>query len=163
MRVNDGDWCLLYPNNNSVPAKSSGEYTNLSYCSGFLGVEYQYSLGYTTQNLSTGDTVDFQVQAMVGNITRVSNPNFTSQLDMYPYVFTGESSDWSNIQTISIPNELLSSSSSQNPAASPDLAQNTTWLDITSGWVEIAMLTSLSVIATLLVTIIMLTRKKRHA
>ncbi|MBE3115960.1 hypothetical protein IMZ68_02025, partial [Candidatus Bathyarchaeota archaeon] len=42
MRVNDGNWGLLYPNNNSVPNQSDGEYTILSYRSGYLGVEYQY-------------------------------------------------------------------------------------------------------------------------
>ena len=108
MRVNDDNWRVLYPNNNSVPTQSEGEYTILSYSSGYLGVENQYNLGYTSQNLPAGDKVDFQVQAMVGSIHRVFNPNFTNQLDMYPYVFTGETSDWSNIRTITIPSSELS-------------------------------------------------------
>ena len=103
MRVNDGNWSLLYPNNNSVPAQSNDPYTILLYTSGYLGVENQYNFGYTAQNLSAGDKVDFQVQAMVGRIERVFNPNFTNQLDIYPYVFKGETSQWSTIQTVTIP------------------------------------------------------------
>ncbi len=103
LRVNDGNWSLLYPNNNSVPAQSNDEYTILAYSSGFLGVENQYCFGYTAQNLSSGDKVDFQAQAMAGRIERVFNPNFTNQLDMYPYVFKGETSQWSIIQTVTIP------------------------------------------------------------
>jgi hypothetical protein len=98
MRVKDGNWGLVYPNSNSVPNQSNGEYTILSYSSGYLDVEYQYLLGYKVENLTAGDTIDFQVQAMVGSIHRVFNPNFTNQLDMYPYVFTGETGDWSNNQ-----------------------------------------------------------------
>jgi len=46
---------------------------------------------------------------MVGIIHRVLNLNFTrGQYDMYPYVFTGEIGDWSNIQTIAIPASELS-------------------------------------------------------
>ena len=119
MRVNDGNWNLLYPNNNSVPTQSTGKYTILSYSSGFLGVENQYDLGYTSQNLSAGDKVDFQVQAMIGSINRVFNPNATNQLEMYPYVFTGQMSDWSNTQTITIP----SSSSSASPTPTPNVPE----------------------------------------
>jgi hypothetical protein len=119
IRVNDADWNLLYPNNNSVPNQSSGEFTILSYRSGYLGIEYQYHLGYKAENLTAGDKIDFQVQAMNGSIQRVSNPNATNQLEMYPYVFTGETSDWSNTQTITIPEGSTSTSTSPNPTLSP--------------------------------------------
>jgi len=61
MKVNDGNWSLLYPNSNSVPNQSDGEYTILSYSSGYLGVEYQYHLGYKVETLTASDKVDFQV------------------------------------------------------------------------------------------------------
>ena len=132
MRVNDGNWHLLYPNNNSVPSQSNGEYTILSYLSGHLGFEYLYNLGYTSQNLSIGDKVDFQVQAMIGSIHRVYNLNHTSQLDMYPYVFTGEVSDWSNTQTITLPDGSVSSSApdatTPTTPTSPDSISPTTLL-----------------------------------
>jgi hypothetical protein len=108
MRIDDGSWSLLYPNSNSVPNQSNDEYTILSYSSGYLGVESQYHLGYKVENLTAGDKIDFQVQAMFGIIHRVLNLNFTrGQYDMYPYVFTGEIGDWSNIQTITIPSSEL--------------------------------------------------------
>ncbi len=109
MKINDANWSLLYPNSNSVPNQSNGEYTILSYRSGYLGVESQYHLGYKVENLTADDKIDFQVQAMVGIIHRVLNLNFTrGQYDMYPYVFTGETGDWSNIQTITIPLSKIS-------------------------------------------------------
>jgi len=108
-RINDGNWSLLYTVDN-VHAQSSGEYTIFSYPSDWPVVEYQYYLGDRIENLFAGDKVDFQVQAMVGSIHRVYNPNHTSQLDMYPYVFTGEVSYWSNTQTITMPDGPVSSS-----------------------------------------------------
>lgn len=114
IRINDGNWSLLYPSND-VPSKSSGEYTNLSYPSGQPVVECQYYLGYSSHYLFAGDKVDFQVQAMIGSIHRTSNPNATNQLEMYPYVFTGEVSDWSSTQTITIP---VSVSVSPSPTVS---------------------------------------------
>jgi len=108
-RINDGNWSLLYTVDN-VPAQSSGEYTIFSYPSDGPVVEYQYYLGDRIENLFAGDKVDFQVQAMIGSIHRVYNPNHTSQLDMYPYVFTGEVSYWSNTQTITMPDGPVSSS-----------------------------------------------------
>jgi hypothetical protein len=118
-RINDGNWSLLYTIDN-VPAKSSGEYTVFSYPSDGPVVEYQYYLGDRIENLFAGDKVDFQVQAMIGSIHRVYNPNHTSQLDMYPYVFTGEVSDWSNTQTITMPDGSISS-----PAPDPTTAKTT--------------------------------------
>jgi hypothetical protein len=109
--VNNGDWVLLYPNNNSVPTQSEDEYTILSYPSGYLVVESQYNLGYREQNLSVGDRIAFQVQAMSGSIHRVFNPNFTEQIDMYQYTFTGELSDWSDTQTLAVDNPASSSPS----------------------------------------------------
>ncbi len=116
-RINDGNWRLQYPTND-VPSQSNGEYTNLSYPSGQPVVEYQYYVG-GLHDLFAGDKVDFQVQAMIGSIHRIFNPNATNQLEMYPYVFTGESSGWSNTQTITIPPN--SSDVSPPPAQYPTI------------------------------------------
>jgi hypothetical protein len=121
IRINDDNWGPLYPNNNSVPNQSDGEYTILSYSSGYLGVEYQYHLGYKVENLTADDKIDFQVQAMVGSIHRVFNPNATNQLEMYPYIFSGGTSDWSNTQTITIPE--TSTSPSPNPTPTPTIPE----------------------------------------
>jgi hypothetical protein len=73
---------------------------------------YSYGLGgnnasnvYNSQlnEISTGDQVDFQVQAFIGYNTKFQTP--PSQFDPRPsdyYLFTGESSGWSSTQTITI-------------------------------------------------------------
>ncbi len=94
----------------TYPFSQAGNIPLFSYPSDGPVVEYQYYIGDRIENLFAGDKVDFQVQAMIGNIHRVYNPNHTSQLDMYPYVFTGEVSDWSNTQTITMPDGSVSSS-----------------------------------------------------
>ena len=52
--------------------------------------------------------IDFQVKAMIGYVHRVLEGG------MAPWIFTGEESEWSNIQTVTIP----ASSSSVTPAPS---------------------------------------------
>jgi hypothetical protein len=119
MRINDGNWSLLY-SIDDVPIQSTGEYTNLSYPSFQPVVEYQYDLGDRIQDLFAGDKVDFQVQAKIGSIHRTFNPNAANQLEMYPYVFTGEVSGWSSIQTIIIPDDnALPSTSSPSSTITP--------------------------------------------
>ncbi|MGD6808313.1 MAG: hypothetical protein ACQCN3_01300 [Candidatus Bathyarchaeia archaeon] len=111
IRVNNGNWSVLYPDN-EVPIQSNSEYTILSYPSEQPDVEHQYHLTYTMQTLFPGDKIDFQVQTMVGGIYRGFNPNATNQFDMYPYVFIGEKSDWSNTQTLIMPTTVASPSPS---------------------------------------------------
>jgi len=60
--------------------------------------------------IPAGATVDFQVEAMVGNIFRIS-PEFASG-----YEFRGETSGWSSTQTVTIP----AASNSPNPTSPPD-------------------------------------------
>jgi hypothetical protein len=70
--------------------------------------------------IPTGTQTDIQVEAMIGSIGRQFNPNATSQIDMYPYVFTGETSGWSNAQTVTLPaNTPLSPNPTPSPAATP--------------------------------------------
>ena len=151
-RINDGNWSLLYTIDN-VPAQSSGEYTTLSYPSDGPVVEYQYYLGDRIENLIASDKVDFQVQAMIGNIHRVYNPNHTSQLDMYPYVFTGEVSDWSNAQTITIPDGSVSSST-------PDPATPTTPTSLDSVYTTILLL--VGIISVVVIVALSLLVSRRH-
>ena len=60
--------------------------------------------------IPAGAKVDFQVEAMIGGIFRKS-PEFASG-----YEFRGETSGWSNTQTITIP--ITSASASPNPTSS---------------------------------------------
>ena len=95
------DWIELYLIE-EVPMSSYSEYTVLSYSP--VG-ENSYILGNRMIEFSAGSQIDFQVEAMIGYVQRVFNPNATSQLEMYPYVFTGETSGWSDTRTITIPEQ----------------------------------------------------------
>jgi hypothetical protein len=69
--------------------------------------------GYPLEGVDVGDQVDFRVQAQIGYY----NKSYTGMFAPVPggdfyYVFTGETSDWSNIQTITI-------GESQTPTPSP--------------------------------------------
>jgi len=90
------DWIELYLIE-EVPISSYSEYTVLSYSQ--IG-ENSYILGNRIIEFPADSQVDFQVEAMIGYIQRVFNPNWTSHLEMYPYVFTGETSGWSATRTI---------------------------------------------------------------
>jgi len=95
----------------NVPPKSASEYTVLSYHSYQPISENTYMTGGKMLDLPPGSQVDFQLQALAGYIHRVWNPNATNQLDMYPYVFAGEESGWSNTKTLTI---------SPTPSPSPE-------------------------------------------
>jgi hypothetical protein len=157
-RVNGGNWSLLYTIDN-VPGQSNGEYTTFSYPSDGPVVEYQYYLGDRIQNLYPDDKVDFQVQAMIGSIHRVYNPNHTSQLDMYPYVFTGETSDWSTTQTITIPDSSTSASPDPTPAStvtpdySPSGSQQLT---------DLALVAAVAVLGVAVVSLLVYVRKIKN-
>ncbi len=71
---------------------------------------------FNLQNVSTGDQLDFQVQALIGHIDTI---NSGSLAGMGYYSFTGNSSDWSNTQIITIGSEKKSTSASAS--ASPTL------------------------------------------
>jgi hypothetical protein len=55
--------------------------------------------------------VDFRVQAFIGYNTRI-HEYWTALGEVYHYVFTGETSDWSNTKTLTIPE-------GQTPTPSP--------------------------------------------
>jgi hypothetical protein len=60
---------------------------------------YDYYLG----GVPIGGQIDFQVQASIGYSVMVSSPRNQFQSDSYYMIFTGETSEWSNTQTITIP------------------------------------------------------------
>jgi hypothetical protein len=109
------NWTELYLVED-VPTQSYSEYTVLSYA---LSGEDTYILGDKMMEFPPGAQVDFQVEAMIGYVHRVFNPNATNQLEMYPYYFTGETSGWSETRTITIPTSI-SSPPDQTPTSTPD-------------------------------------------
>jgi hypothetical protein len=126
---NEENWTNLYLREDipylseNVPSKSASEYTVLSYNSYQPISENTYIMGGKKIDFPPGSQVDFQVEALAGYIQRTSNPNPTSQLDMYPYVFTGESSGWGSTQTVAIPETSTSTSPKPNPTPTPTVPE----------------------------------------
>jgi hypothetical protein len=112
------DWNSDLPNPDSRVDRSDGEYTVVTYGLGRNNGSdvYHRQLG----DVSAWGKVDFKVQALLGYSARFSRGPYESQFgEAYYYVFTvvGKS-DWSIIQTISIPDGVISISTSPNSTAS---------------------------------------------
>jgi hypothetical protein len=64
--------------------------------------------------IPTSETTDIQVEAMIGHIGR----NNTMFPYPYPYVFFGETSGWSNTQTVTLPEKVpIASDFTPNPSS----------------------------------------------
>ena len=105
------DWIgLFHVASDGYPHQSDSEYTVIS-----LGTLGETGLSLVTDarmiDVPSGGQVDFQVEAMIGYLHRVYNPNATSQLAMFPWQFTGEKSGWSETQILAIP---------ESPTPSPE-------------------------------------------
>lgn len=96
-------WSELYRASDGYQLASDSTYTVISFQGNYSP---ENGMDFTSETIMTtfpsGGQIDFQVEAMIGYVHRVYNPNATSQLDLYPYVFTGETSGWSETQTITI-------------------------------------------------------------
>jgi hypothetical protein len=150
-----GEWTDIYQAwNDGYGVPSNSEYTNLSF-----SIEGQMGVG-----VLAGTEIDIQVQAMIGSLGR------DASYVPAPWVFEGQTSAWSNTQTISVPANIpLSATSSsptptspptQNPPATPNQTVNQTGGLLGLGWGEIVIITLLSVIAVLLVIVIVFLRKR---
>jgi hypothetical protein len=94
---------------------------NQSNVSNYTEISFAFSGNYDAiggnvslgANPDVGGQVDFQVQALIGYLDRIPNPNHDSpmfNLLSPDYNFTGETGDWSNTQTITIPASSTSAS-----------------------------------------------------
>lgn len=105
------DWIELYRPSDGYPHQSDTEYTVIP-----LGTLGGTGLSVVTNakmiDVPSKGKADFQVEAMIGYVHRGYDPNATEQLSMFPWVFTGETSGWSNTQTLTI-------SDSSTPFPSP--------------------------------------------
>jgi len=91
-----------------------------------ISSSYNGDYTYTLSNIAGEGKVDFRIQTIIGYSTRyndtavpgvpVGNPT-----DPNPrhYVFTGQYSDWSNTETISIPDGKVTTTEPTNPTALP--------------------------------------------
>jgi hypothetical protein len=91
---------------NYVGADIGSNYTVITY--GLVG--NNGTQGYLCLDISAGGQADFQVRAFIGYDTRTTS--MTPLGESYRDVFTGETSDWSSTQTLTIP-------TSPSPTGSP--------------------------------------------
>jgi hypothetical protein len=115
------NWTNLYLVED-LSAKSNSEYTVFSYVSEQPNCENTYILGDIAADFPVGAQVDFQVEAMNGYVHRVWSGNATNQLEMLPYVFSGEESGWSDTQTVTINTNDATAlyTGSPSPTSTPD-------------------------------------------
>jgi hypothetical protein len=97
------DWIELYNPSDGYLTPSDSQYTTISYV---WGGDADTVMGTKMIKLPAGGQVDFQVEAMIGYVSRSGDPPW------YSWVFTGETSGWSSTQTITI-------GESQTPTPSP--------------------------------------------
>jgi hypothetical protein len=114
------NWIPLYLIGDPFPTPSNSTYTVLSYPFGRVYQESPDSDSSTPTETASDIQIDFQVEAMIGAFYRGYNASATDQLGMYPYVFDGETSGWSNTQTVTVPASSASSSPTPTPTV-PEL------------------------------------------
>lgn len=109
----DNYWNELFRADEGFLKPSNSNYTRTT-----IPVEGAQNVGIV---VPTGTQTDIQVEAMIGRISRQFNPNATSQIDMYPYVFSGETSGWSNTQIVTLPTKtpLNPNPTSSSPTTTP--------------------------------------------
>jgi hypothetical protein len=137
---------------------------------------------YTLGNVSVGGEVDFRVQAIIGYSTRINVTYAGSPIGLEPgesyryYIFTGESSDWSTTQTVTIgdnsttkaPTPSSSQSSStptatlptENPTASSAQPDTQTGILFGFDWQTVAIVVLIVVVGVLAVGMVLLWRRK---
>jgi hypothetical protein len=118
--------------------------------------------GYNIRDISGDGQIDFQVQAFIGYYTRinvtVTNPaelQFTHGETPYYYSFTGQSSGWSNTQTITI-GETASNSPNPTSSLNPTTAPTSMPSDATGNLISVPLSTLVGVVAILLAIIVVL-------
>ena len=104
------NWTNLYLMDDSHPQQSTIDYTLIPLA---LGASSNTPLRWLPSNA----TVDFQVQAMIGYFHRDASTFWA------PWVFDGETSGWSNTQTIAIPETSTSISPSPNSTPTPTVPE----------------------------------------
>jgi hypothetical protein len=142
---------------------SQKEYTNISF-----GHDYDENDKYSYYFwIPDSGQLDFRVEALIGY--------YTEKMEFFPPLgspigvntFNGQSSGWSNIQTITINNETLPSSfpsntspSNSNPSTSNKPNTDNPGLFGLTSWIGISLVILFNVIVVLLVIIVVYLRRK---
>jgi hypothetical protein len=114
------DWIELYRPSDGYPSQNyESEYTVLSYTGEYSSTEGMKSfiMGTKMIDVPPGGQVDFQVEAMIGYVHRALT-------QMNPYIFTGETSGWSNTQTITIGTSTPTATPNTSPSPSAEPTPN---------------------------------------
>jgi hypothetical protein len=114
-----GHWIDFYSPDNGYPTESRGDYTTITFVLG------NYSIfGYTPPN----SKIDFQVQALIGSVHRISNITAGNQFpwELFPWIFDGQTSDWSNTQTVTV--YAYSSSPTPTSSLTPTVPEFPSWI-----------------------------------
>ncbi len=99
---NTQEWIELYRPSDGYPHQDSElEYTTITYTSDRMGTKIL--------TFSAGSKVEFQVQAMIGYVHRDASSYLA------PWIFTGETSGWSETQTVTLNIAFPSPTSSPTP------------------------------------------------
>jgi hypothetical protein len=112
----------------------------------------------TAFQITAGATTDIQVEAMFGHIERGFNGNATNQIEMYPYVFVGQKSGWSDTHTVTLPPKapiVLSQTTTPTSYQTPNTQRNPPYSD------QLYYLIPVSVILTAFIVTILLCRMRR--
>jgi hypothetical protein len=143
------EWHYPYnPNVNSYMGRDSGVETIISHqgeYSSTEGLKLTPDRGGFYATFPPNAQVDFQVQAMIGYVHHVVVTGPFSGM-----VFEGQTSDWSNTQTITVPETSASTSPSPNPTPTPTVPE--------LSWLAIVPL----LVVFLLVAILSTLKRKRH-
>ncbi len=100
-----------HPYGNEFPNYSASN-SNTTMISISLNVLNGNSVGQ--ESIREGSQVDFQIQALIGDLSKERNPSTGWMDPSYLYTFYGEASSWSGTQTLNI---------SKTPSASPSPSQ----------------------------------------
>jgi hypothetical protein len=144
---------------------SQGDYTIISF-GGYVEENDRYS--YSVYIPESGQ-LDFRVEALIGYYTKTEGFQSTIASPYYIHTFSGKTSGWSNIQTITVPSDSPTSSQPlpSNPLSSSNvdpLISNQPDSGVTvfglALWVGITLVVLFSVIVVLLVIIVVYLRRK---
>ena len=145
-----GGWLDIYQAYNGCPTQSTdSDYTNLS-----IGIEGQMGV------LSlAGFYLHIQVEANIGYIGREVVSSSSGQFLGVPYVFVGDTSGWSNTETVTVPANMPLSASPAPASSTSTLTPSPTLMSVSSAsCASSSLITNIAlvVIAILLAIIIFL-------
>jgi hypothetical protein len=158
------NWLELYETYNPMadeigyPTQSDSDYTSLS---------IPLYNGQPEGVIPVGVQTDIQVDAMLGYITQGALPPGVPPIGGWPYVFYGQTSAWSNTQTVNVPANIPLSPTPAPSSSTQTQTPTSTLAPVSSASNTLLLLTitvALAVIAFLLAVIIslLLYMRKRY-